>query len=319
MKNNLNTIIYDLNKYPLSNRNGTYGGEAGAKEGILINSEYWIVKYPKNTESMKIKNLSYTTSPLSEYIGSHIYELLGYNVHETILGIRKGKLVVACKDFCKKEGSLREIRTLKNIYNEQVENMLDKEINTTGSSHIVQLNELMIHLNNNPILSKIDGLKNHFWECVLIDGLIKNNDRNNGNWGLLYEKGNYIIAPIFDNGGAFSSKISDEKIKNIVSDEKKMIDNSNNVLTAYGNGAHHYNLKELLNKVNEPELKEALIKVVPMIENKIDDISEFVNNIPNTKDNILICSNIRKEFYIKGIKIRLNDILLPAYKKARGD
>ena len=36
--------------------------------------------------------LSYMTAPLSEYIGSHIYEILGIDVHQTILGIRNGKL-----------------------------------------------------------------------------------------------------------------------------------------------------------------------------------------------------------------------------------
>lgn len=42
---------------------------------------------------------SYTASPLSEYIGSQIYQSLGIPVHETMLGIRDNKLVVACKDF----------------------------------------------------------------------------------------------------------------------------------------------------------------------------------------------------------------------------
>ena len=49
--------------------------------------------------------LSYVTSPLSEYIGSHIYQILGYDVHETILGVcfeeKRYKVVYACKDFIK--------------------------------------------------------------------------------------------------------------------------------------------------------------------------------------------------------------------------
>ena len=83
--------VLNLENAPLSDRNGSYGGAAGSKEGILIDREYWLVKYPKSTRSMRGTLLSYTTSALSEYIGSHIYSILGYSVHETKLGIRNGK------------------------------------------------------------------------------------------------------------------------------------------------------------------------------------------------------------------------------------
>lgn len=35
----------DFNDCKLSDRAGTYGGNAGFKDGILYNNEYWIVKY----------------------------------------------------------------------------------------------------------------------------------------------------------------------------------------------------------------------------------------------------------------------------------
>ena len=68
--------VLNLENAPLSDRNGSYGGAAGSKEGILIDREYWLVKYPKSTRSMRGTLLSYTTSALSEYIGSHIYSIL---------------------------------------------------------------------------------------------------------------------------------------------------------------------------------------------------------------------------------------------------
>ena len=40
------------------------------------------------------------------------------------------------------------------------------------------------------------------------DIFINNNDRNNGNWGILRNKdGVDRLAPIFDNGGSFQTKI----------------------------------------------------------------------------------------------------------------
>ena len=83
--------ILDLSNADYSNRNGSYGGRAGDKDGIVIDGEPWIAKYPKSNEGMeKSDKLSKTSqTPLSEYIGSHIYEILGYPVHKTLLGIRK--------------------------------------------------------------------------------------------------------------------------------------------------------------------------------------------------------------------------------------
>lgn len=75
-----------------------YGGRAGQKEGILIEGEPWIAKYPRTTRDLAGKHLpSYTSSPVSEYLGSHIYGLLGIPVHETMLGYRAGKIVCACR------------------------------------------------------------------------------------------------------------------------------------------------------------------------------------------------------------------------------
>lgn len=89
-------MIYDLDSCVLNERNGIYGGNAGNKEGVTINGEYWIIKYSKTTRGMRDELPSYT------------------------LSIRNSKLVVACKDFCKKEGFLRKIRTLKKIYIQQI-------------------------------------------------------------------------------------------------------------------------------------------------------------------------------------------------------
>lgn len=47
-----------------------YGGRAGQKEGILIEGEPWIAKYPRTTRDLMGKHLpSYTSSPVPEYLG----------------------------------------------------------------------------------------------------------------------------------------------------------------------------------------------------------------------------------------------------------
>ena len=82
-----------------------YGGNAGFKKGVTVDGVDWIIKFPQETLTFKNVDISFTTAPLSEYIGSHIYDILGYKVHNTKLGvcnnalINRRQLVVACEDF----------------------------------------------------------------------------------------------------------------------------------------------------------------------------------------------------------------------------
>ena len=78
--------IFDFSSCDFSDRNGTYGGNSGDKEGVLRKGEPWIIKYPKKGSRLNnVSDLLYSTTPESEYIGSHIYEILGYPVHKTLL------------------------------------------------------------------------------------------------------------------------------------------------------------------------------------------------------------------------------------------
>lgn len=306
---------FDLNAYPLSDRNGTYGGKAGSKEGILIDGEYWIVKYPQNTRGMRGTLAPYTTAPLSEYIGSNIYDILGIETHKTELGSRNGKLVVACKDFCKYEGSLREIRTLKNIYNQELNEQLEANLSSTSGSHLVDLKDILIHLNYNPVLRQVPEINERFWEQVLVDALINNNDRNNGNWGVLYEDGVYRLAPVFDNGASFSNKLPDSKLQEMNEDEARFIQSVEMSKTVFALGGKPLAVKDIT-LIEDEGLYETAVTLVPLIQSKLDEIKIFIEQIPESRAGLSICSEIRKVFYINSIAYRFEHFLMPVYDKA---
>ena len=256
--------IYDFNdevRFPLSNRDGIYGGNGGSKDGILIEGEYWILKYPKTTRGMseKARETSYTTAPLSEYLGSHIYELLGFDVHKTLLGIKKGKVVVACKDFCVIRGGLSEIRTIKNAYTEENAEEFEENV-ASKSGDRVNLPELMFHLGQNRHLKNIPGLKEHFWDMVVIDILIDNNDRNNGNWGLVFNGEVYKIAPVYDNGNAFSNKTSDEKIRSHLLQDNLERNILGAAVTAYEIDGHVLSSQKMM-ALEYPGLKDSILRL----------------------------------------------------------
>ncbi len=306
---------FDLNTCPLSERNGTYGGKAGSKEGILIDGEYWIVKYPQNTQGMRGTLASYTTAPLSEYIGSHIYATLGIDVHRTELGTRNGKLVVICKDFCKTEGSLREIRTLKNIYNKELNEQLEASLSSTSDSHLINLEDIMIHLHYNPVLRQIPDIQTRFWEQVIVDALINNNDRNNGNWGILYEEGKYKLAPVFDNGAAFYNKLPDSKLSEYLADAAKFQQSADMSRTVFALNGKPLMAKDLT-LIENADFYETAAKLIPLIQSRLNEIAAFIHQIPEKYQDLPICSEARKQFYVQSIAYRLDNFLLPVYEKA---
>jgi len=316
--------IINLNNCPLSWKNGTYGGVAGNKEGILYDGEFWLVKYPKNIKSLqRTGEASYSTAPLSEYIGSHIFDILGYDVHKTFLGERNDKLVVSCKDFAVKD-ILLEIRTIKNYANKELAELLEESFSETGSMHLVNLKELLLHLQYNPILKQVGGIQERFWEQAVIDIYINNNDRNNGNWGVLRNMdGIDSLAPVFDNGGCLQTKISESKIRAVLENKSVVIQNAWNTQTAYGADGHALSAKKFLDLYETHSgLRKALIKVVPLIKEKEQQIQNMIFNIPEKhtlqNENVIdVCSKERKCLYLLQMHSRLENLLEPYYEKTQ--
>lgn len=313
--------IIDLDIYPLSIKNGAYGGAAGSKDGISINNENWLIKYPKSLSKMEGLNASYSTAPLSEFLGSHIYKILGFDVHETILGERNNKIVVGCKDFEIDGKKLLEIRTLKNHTNDIIDKLIDEGRISSEESHTVDIDEILIHIENNDLLKDIYGIKQRFFEQIIIDIFINNNDRNNGNWGILRKEGFAdSLAPVFDNGGSFNTKISEEKIRGLLS-SSELVNNATNVFTVYSKKGYQLNAKKLIKEIeNIPEFQDAVKKYIPIIKKRINDIFDLMDQIPSVYTlkngiDVYVFSEERKKLYKKQLEICLEKLLLPLYEK----
>ncbi|MDR1691394.1 MAG: hypothetical protein LBR35_00965, partial [Rickettsiales bacterium] len=171
----LERILIDFNKAKIA-KGVYYGGDAGAKDAIIYEDELWMIKYPKNTRNLKNPQISYTTSPLSEYIGSKVYELLGIPVHDTILGIRNNKVVVACRDFTKiREGDSlsgfsgmnhRKLIPFHDIKNSFMSSDLES-YSGTGSETL--LDEVLATIAGQDDLKSIPGVLERFWDMFVID------------------------------------------------------------------------------------------------------------------------------------------------------
>jgi hypothetical protein len=166
------------------------------------------VEIPCSTKELNGSVPSYTSAPMSEFLGSHVYELLGIPVHDTVLGIREGKLVCACKDFQKQRGSLVEFLELKN-------SMSDDELGFSGSpsdGRNVVLADVRATIYRHPWLNKVSGIVERFWDIFVVDAFIRNVDRNNTNWGLLIDQNYLRLTPVYDNGSSFYDKRTSQQI-----------------------------------------------------------------------------------------------------------
>lgn len=321
------SFLTDFTDLPQSNL--LYGGNAGLKRGIIWNGSHWLIKFPQETSAFENVDISFTTSPLSEYVGSHIFEILGYNVHKTALGVfnneknNRKQLVVACQDFTD-NGRLKLIdyEAIKNNYSDELQIKLSElktslpEYKTKGiSSHTIPIEEIILQFEENSIFTNNPKSQELFWEILVIDCLINNNDRNKNNWGFLYDflTNEYGSAPIYDNGASFVSKHSDEKLLKLLSNQSALENSALNGMCYYTVDNELLNFRNFFRKLKENhldgQLNKALKVVVPKIASKWNDIKFFINNLPCEENGIKIISDIQKQFFIKTIEIRFEKLI----------
>ena len=117
------------------------------KKTLIYNGKRYLVKFPDPLRE-KNKNISYINNAYSEYLGSKIFESVGFNTQKVILGYYKiedkEKIVCACEDFTDEENTLYEFENLT------ISGDVDKKIDTEISDilEIIKKNEAIIDTKN---------------------------------------------------------------------------------------------------------------------------------------------------------------------------
>lgn len=302
-----------------------YGGDAGAKNAIVYNDSIWLLKFPKTTRFMARPQISYTTSPLSEYIGSKIYETLGLPVHEVKLGTKHNKIVAVCKDFTRsiKPGSkgaiedISEISRLIPFHDLKNAFMTSDTESYTGSGSATILDEVLATIEGQDTLAALPGVTERFWDMFVIDAFIGNSDRNNGNWGILINNATHEIslAPVYDNGNAFYNKRSIEQMsKRLANKELISQDAVGTLVSAYqytqaDSGGHSIKPFEYIAATDNEDCKAALVRFAKACD--MNKIEEIIDEIPESVRNLSVMPRIQKDFYKALLTYRAENALLP--------
>lgn len=191
-----------------------YNGANGKKIAVSYKGETWILKFPPNVRE-RPNEQSYSNSCISEHLGSTIYRLLGIPAQETLLGIYvngKTKVVCACKDFTRPSLRLYDFCSIKNT-------VIDSETGGTGTelSDVLSTIEMQIFVDPSIVLER-------FWQMFVVDALLGNFDRHNGNWGFLVDEatGQSELAPVFDCGSCLLPQADDIIMQRCLDDENEM-------------------------------------------------------------------------------------------------
>lgn len=263
---------------------------AEKKIEIIIDGHRYIVKFQKNSE------VGLTYNYVSEYLGSHIFQVIGIPVQETFLGTYDGANVVVMKNFLESgdafvafngvgESSLERDKELYQYTYEDITAMLQENMKSTNVEETID----------------------RFWDMFVVDALIGNFDRHGGNWGFIKRDNHYRIAPVYDNGSSLYPKLNtDEKIAAVLASEEE-IDQR-----IYKFPTSHIKVKnrkssyfEVISSRQFEACNEAIKRIVPRIDlSRINIIIDEIEGI----------SELRKQFYKVMLEHRYEKILMYTYR-----
>lgn len=283
-------MIMDFSRYPISNR--FYGGSE-KKIGIVISGQAYMLKFQKITAFGKRNN------HISEFIGSHVFSMLGFPTQETHLGMYKGEQVVACKDFI--EPGIQFVP-----FNDVGESTLDQGKERYQYSY----EDIMQMLKDNTKLTQGKQTIEAFWEIFIIDSLLGNSDRHGSNWGFLKTDNKYQLAPVFDNGACLFPSMTDEHemLKVIASKaetEKRVFSFPTSQIKLNGQKSSYF---EVIHSCLYLECNNALEAVYNRLD--MQSIEDLINETP-------FISETHKLFYKHMLTMRYELIIQESYSKLK--
>jgi hypothetical protein len=307
-----------------------YAGANGSKICVMVDNKPYMLKFPSNAKLNK--DMSYSNSCFSEYLGCQIYKSVGIPVQKTILGtyVVKGekqsayltsdqksaeaqsahftsdqkpsktdkiiekervRIVVACEDFTEPGIILQDFASLKN-------QMIDSEHNGYGT----ELSDIMLTIEEQTAVDQV-ALKERFWDMFIVDALIGNWDRHNGNWGFLYDTrtDQVTLAPVYDCGSCLYPQADESIMESVLNNDKELqfriYEIPTSALKINGKKIKYF---EFISSLQNEDCNRALMRIAPRID--MGRIRKIVENTP-------FISELQKRFYMTMLEERKRVII----------
>ncbi len=281
-----------------------YNGANGKKIAVEYEGRQYMLKFPPSGQKRPTE-LSYTNSCFSEHIACSIFNMLGVAAQETILGTfdvaGKAKIVCACRDFTIDGKQLFDFCSIKNT-------ILDSDSNGSGT----ELSDILETIEKQQFVES-GRLLEHFWEVFVIDALLGNFDRHNGNWGFLYNpvSKSTDLAPVYDCGSCLLPQADESVMRSVLENEdalnKRVFQFPTSAVKLDGRKINYY---DFLTKAGNADCNKAVKRIFDRLDMK--KIHQFI-------EETLYISELQKAFYKKYIGARISLILAPAHEMILAD
>ena len=277
----------------LPRRNKMYAGANGNKICVMYEGAPYMLKFPP--QAKRNKDMSYSNSCFSEYLGCQIYESIGIPVQKTLLGTYtvKGreKIVVACGDFTEPGVILQDFASLKN-------QMIDSERNGYGT----ELSDILLTFEEQTVMDP-GVLIERFWDMFIVDAFIGNWDRHNGNWGFLYDArtDQMTLAPVYDCGSSLYPQADEKIMETVLASEQDMnyriFEIPTSAIMLNGKKIKYF---DFTSSLQNEDCNRALKRIVPRID--MERIRKLIADTPFITD-------LQKRFYMTMLEKRKERIL----------
>lgn len=273
-----------------------YGGSEKKRTVILDDGNKYLLKFPDPTRELH-REVSYINNSISEYLGCKIAESMGLPVQKVLIGeyfdqrTGKTKIACACMDVRTPGVTMHPVDMLELGSLEQQKNNASFEI-ADSAIEALGMDE-----------SQTDEFKQFYRKQFILDTLLCNKDRHNGNWAVLFDGENYLPCPVYDCGSSLFPLLSDRELA--AHNTKSLILGASSALENPDGSKINYH--EYWTKGNTDELlkKELLLTIGDISLEKINGI---IDRCPYISDE-------RRDKYKEFIQCSYEQILIPALEK----
>ena len=146
-------------------------------------------------------------------------------------------------------------------------------------------------------------LLDRFWDMFIVDALIGNWDRHNGNWGFLYDAGSDAVelALVYDCGSSLYPQAGDGIMRSVLASkgerDYRIFEIPASAITLNGKKIKYF---DFISSLQNEDCNRALRRIVPRID--LDKIKTLVHDTP-------FLSDLQRQFYLAMLTERKAKIL----------
>ena len=185
----------------------------------------------------------------------------------------------------------------------------------------IYLPDVLSAIELSPVLRSIPGVRERFWDMFVIDAFIKNPNRNNGDWDVLYlPDGTYELASVYDNGSSLFNKRS-------ASLATRRLDSPDELeQDAFGANVSCYRLPSINNpkgipihpfsymeSTHNPDLDAAVVRFAERVD--LAAIDELIDSIPEEAYGIILMPDPVRTSHKTLLRKRYEEGILPVYRR----